>query len=76
MLAQGSETFVSAEQLASFNGIRLDPAKEQAYLKEIVENGTPSKQEIVAEVRNFFEGPINMDLMVAAQIMNFLNDKE
>lgn len=34
------------------------------YLREIIQNGTPSLDEIQMDIKYFFEGPINMDLMI------------
>jgi len=30
----------------------------------MIEKGTPSKEDLIKDLKNFFEGPINMDLML------------
>jgi len=30
----------------------------------MIEKGTPSKEDLIRDLKNFFEGPINMDLML------------
>ena len=30
----------------------------------MIENGTPFKQDLIQDLKNFFEGPINVDLML------------
>jgi len=35
-----------------------------------VTTGAPTKSDIINEIRNFFEGPINMDLMIAGAFKN------
>ena len=40
------------------------------YLVEIIQNGALSKDQIVDELRNYFEGPINMDFMLAGIAKN------
>jgi len=30
----------------------------------MIEKGTPSKEDLITDLKNFFEGPINMDLML------------
>ena len=42
----------------------LDENKLAGYERNIMENGTPSREELISELRNFFEGPINLDLML------------
>jgi hypothetical protein len=37
-------------------------------------NGTPTLDEILTEVKLFFEGPINADLMIFASVMNPLKE--
>ena len=49
---------------------------EKAYWKEIVTNGTPSKEELLTELKNFFEGPINLDLMILGSLKNILQESE
>ena len=42
----------------------LDKNKLAGYERNIMENETPSREELISELRNFFEGPINLDLML------------
>jgi hypothetical protein len=51
---------------------QIDLGDEKAYWKEIVTNGTPSKEELLTELKNFFEGPINLDLMILGSLKNIL----
>lgn len=30
----------------------------------MIQNGTPSKSDLIQDLKNFFEGPINLDLML------------
>lgn len=30
----------------------------------MIQNGTPSKEDLIQDLKNFFEGPINIDLML------------
>jgi hypothetical protein len=46
------------------------------YWKEIIQNGTPSKEELITEIKNFFEGPINIDFMILGSIMNILQESD
>ena len=39
-----------------------------------MEQGTPSKQELVLDVKNFFEGPINLDMMILGTAKSFITD--
>lgn len=39
-------------------------------IKEIMENGTPSLDEIMQDIKLFFEGPINLDLMLLASFIS------
>jgi hypothetical protein len=41
-------------------------------LKEIIQNGTPSLDEIQMDIKYFFEGPINMDLMILGTLKKAL----
>jgi hypothetical protein len=41
--------------------ISLDEQECQRYM---IEKGTPSKEDLIVDLKNFFEGPINMDLML------------
>ena len=50
--------------------VKLPAQSTQLYWKEIVTTGAPSKSDIINEIRNFFEGPINMDLMIAGAFKN------
>jgi hypothetical protein len=52
------------------------PLPDKNYWKEIVTNGTPSKEELITDLKNFFEGPINMDLMILGSLKNILQDSE
>ena len=42
------------------------------YLNEIIQNGTPSLDEIQMDIKYFFEGPINMDLMILGTLKKAL----
>jgi len=44
--------------------IKLDPKDQAKYHEAIMQHGTPGKKELIQEIKNFFEGPINMDLML------------
>lgn len=43
MLKQGNKTILPNDEFANLDTIEFDPKMANAYLKEIVENGTPSK---------------------------------
>lgn len=51
-----------------FQPARLDDKKLESYERNIIESGTPSKEELVQELKNFFEGPINLDLMILGSL--------
>ena len=57
-----------------FTSVALDEKKTAGYERNIMENGTPSREELILELRNFFEGPINLDLMLLGLIKNMGND--
>ena len=54
--------------------VKLPAKKAELYWKEIVTTGAPSKSDIINEIRNFFEGPINMDFMIAGAFKNIFEN--
>ena len=46
--------------------------KVEKYWKAIVSTGAPNKSEIIQEIKNFFEGPINMDYMILGALKNIV----
>lgn len=60
--------------LVAFNQMRVViPANQtKNYWKEIVTTGAPTKSDLINELKNFFEGPINMDLMIAGAAKNII----
>lgn len=38
--------------------------------KQLMESRTPTKDDLVLSLRNFFEGPINLDLMMLGTVKN------
>ena len=62
-----------SNSLSSKSTASLDSAKCWQY---IVKNGTPSSDEILLDIRNFFEGPINLDLMMLGAAKNLATDDQ
>lgn len=50
----------------SSDKFQLSKERQQACLREIIENGTPTLDEILLDIKLYFEGPINLNLMTAA----------
>jgi len=57
----------------SKNQIKLNKDKVDKYWKAIVSKGALNKSEILLEIKNFFEGPINMDFMILGALKNSIN---
>lgn len=60
--------------LVAFKDMRviIPPSQVKNYWKEIVTTGAPTKSDLISEMKNFFEGPINMDFMIAGALKNIL----
>lgn len=54
--------------------IKLDPKDQAKYHEAIMQHGTPGKKELIQEIKNFFEGPINMDLMLLGAAKSVFED--
>ena len=63
--------------LVAFKEMRfiIPQSQVENYWKEIVTTGAPSKSDLISEMKNFFEGPINMDFMIAGALKNILEQQ-
>jgi len=43
MLKQGNKIIIPSDEFANLTSVKFSNASKQKYLKEIAENGTPSK---------------------------------
>lgn len=64
-MAKSMNSFLLSESRSS-EKFQLSKERQQACLREIVANGTPSLDEILLDIKLYFEGPINLNLMTAA----------
>ena len=48
--------------------VDFDNQRREAIVKRILENGVPTRPLLQQDVRNYFEGPVNIDLMALGAV--------